>query len=425
MLNRRQFGKQLAATPLMAGLMPALSSAAGPEEVTKKKIAFLGTEVYKHSHAQHFLDRFAIVFATDGQWHDPEVEIASVYIEQFKERDIGKQRIKRYGLKQFLTIEEALTLGSSKLAVDGVIIIGEHGSYPKNEKGQTLYPRYDWFKRVVKVFEDSGRSVPIFNDKHLSTDWTQCREMVNDAKRLGFPLYAGSSLPVTWRLPTFELPLNTPLKESVCVAYGGIDSYDFHALETAQCMSERRAGGEVGIRSVHALKGEKLWAILEASQRQDTRKLFVSALSRSHNLPVDNGYPTAPVTFEWARVALPEMTGYLIEHLDGFRTSIFLTGIRDFNYAGQRSDTGEIIGCQMYLPMPGQSATTADFFNPLSHRVEEMFVNGKTLYPIERTLLTSGMVIGGVESLFAGQVPYECKDMGIKYQAPEQTMFWK
>ena len=33
----------------------------------------------------------------------------------------------------------------------------------------------------------------------------------------------------------------------MCVCYGGVDSYDFHGLETAQCMSERRRGGEVGI----------------------------------------------------------------------------------------------------------------------------------------------------------------------------------
>ena len=77
--------------------------------------------------------------------------------------------MKRYGLKLYPSIEEALTLGTSKLAVDGVVIIAEHGKYPRNKKGQTLYPRYEWFKECVKVFEKSGRGVPVFNDKHLST----------------------------------------------------------------------------------------------------------------------------------------------------------------------------------------------------------------------------------------------------------------
>ena len=172
---------------------------------------------------------------------------------------LPRGRIQRHGLRLYPTIEEALTLGGEKLAVDGVIIIGEHGDYPTNEKGQRRYPRYEWFKRVVKVFEASGRSVPVFNDKHLSTDWSECVEMVEDSRRLDFAFLAGSSLPVTRRMPSIDMPYDAPLKESVCVGYGGIDSYDFHALETAQCMSERRAGGEKGVSQIHALRGENLF----------------------------------------------------------------------------------------------------------------------------------------------------------------------
>ncbi len=140
---------------------------------------------------------------------------------------------------------------------------------------------------------------------------------------------------------------------------------------------------------------------------------------------MDNGFPSAPVTYEWARQALPDTTGYFIEHLDGFHTAIFLTAVRDFNYAGMRADDGEIVGCQMYLPMPGQSATTADFFTPLCRNIEEMFLSGTTPYPIERTLLTSGMVIGGVESLFAEGKPFVTDDMAVRYKAPAESMFWR
>lgn len=421
MLTRRHFAQSLAAGLALPCLALPRSTHAAQ---ARKRIAFLGTDVYQHSHAQHFLDRFSMGYAMGGRWHDPQVDIASVYLDQFNEKDIGRQRVERYGHQLFPTVSDALTLGGNELAVDGVVIIGEHGKYPKNDRGQTLYPRYQWFKEVVKVFEASGRAVPVFNDKHLSTNWIECREMVADAQRLKFPFYAGSSLPVTWRLPSYDLPWGAPLVESVCVAYGGIDSYDFHALETAQCMSERRQGGEVGIKSVHAARGAKLYELLEQPARETTRQLFVSALCRSHNLPVETGYPTGPVTYDWAKQTLPDTTGYLIEHLDGFHTAVFMTGIRDFNYAGQLSD-GRVIGCQMYLPMPGSSATTADFFNPLSHHVEQMIVQGKTAYPIERTLLTSGMVIAGVESLFQDQTVVATPEMAIRYTAPEQSMFWR
>ena len=408
---------------LVASAAAALAPAVARGNARRKRIAFLATEVRRHSHAQHFLDRHTLGYAWGGQWVAPRFDVASVYIDQFPEGDLARGRIARHKLRRFPTIAEALTLGTSKLSVDGVVIIGEHGKYPKNEKGQTLYPRYEWFKEVVKVFEDSGRSVPVFNDKHLSTTWRRCAEMVGDSKRLGFPFLAGSSLPVTWRLPAIEMPLGVPLAESVCVCYGGVDSYDFHGLETAQCMSERRRGGEVGIRRVQAVRGAGMWEQLAAADRQLTRKLLVAALTRSHNLPVETGYPSDRVTFEWARQALPETLAYFIEHRDGFRTTLFLAAIRDFNYAGLRTDNGEIVSCQMYLPMPGQSATTADFFSPLVRHIETLVLDGRAPYPVERTLLTSGMVIGGVESLFRGQARVETPEMEVRYEAPRESLF--
>jgi hypothetical protein len=249
--------------------------------------------------------------------------------------------------------------------------------------------------------------------------------MVEDSKRLKFPFLAGSSLPVTWRFPAIDMPVDTPLKESVCVGYGGVDSYDFHALETAQCMSERRKGGEVGIASVTALKGDALWAEMEKPSREDTRKLFAAAMTRSHNLPVEGGFPTAPVTYEWGKKVMGGAIAYFIEHRDGFKTTMFLCPIQDFNYAGMRSDNGQIISCQMYLPMPTHGSTTADFFNPLARHIETLVLEGKTPYPVERTLLTSGMVIGGVESLASGGAKYDTPQMQVTYRNDGPSAFWR
>jgi hypothetical protein len=416
MLTRRSF----LATPAVACTSRALGSQAAP----RKRIAFIGTVVHEHSHAQHFLDRLVMGQAWGGQWVAPRLDVASVYIDQFPPgTDLGRERIRRYGLRKFRTVTEALTLGGSKLAVDGVVIIGEHGNYPANLKGQRLYPRYEWFKEVVKVFESSGRAVPVFNDKHLSTTWEHCAEMVADSKRLGFPFLAGSSLPVTWRLPSIDMLYDAPLVESVCVGYGGVDSYDFHGLETAQCMSERRRGGEVGIESVHAVRGDKMWEMLASPQREATRRLMVAALCCSHNLPVRGGYPTDPVTFEWARHAISNTLAYFIQHRDGFRTTLFLAPIKDFNYAGLRRDTGEIVACQMYLPMPTQSATTADFFNPLVRHIENMVLENRAPYRVERTLLTSGMVIGAVDSLYGGGVSIATPQMEVRYHGPRESQF--
>jgi hypothetical protein len=188
-------------------------------------------------------------------------------------------------------------------------------------------------------------------------------------------------------------------------------------------MSERRKGGEVGIENVHAARGAKLWELLAAPDRELTQRLVVAALCRSHNLPVEGGYPTDRVTFEWAQKTLTNSTGYLIQHRDGFRTTMLLAPIRDFNYAGLRRDTNEIVSCQMYLPMPTQSATTADFFNPLVRHIETMILENRAPYPVERTLLTSGMVIAGVESLHKGQEPVQTPEMEVRYQGPRESLF--
>ena len=178
----------------------------------------------------------------------------------------------------------------------------------------------------------------------------------------------------------------------------------------------------MGISSVLALKDAKVWEYM--ASRPTTQRLLVSALTRSHNLPVVDGYPTGPVTYEWARQAFPNPIAYFIQHRDGFKTAMFLLPIRDFNYAGLRSDRDEIIACQMYLPMPGQSATTADFFNPLVHHIERMVIENRAPYPVERTLLTSGMTLAAVESLHRGQVVVETPQMAVKYKAPKKSQFW-
>ena len=430
-MERRRFlktaglGSALLATPLSAPFQASQVSATPAATGRRPKIAFLGTVVRRHSHAQHFLDRHTLGYTWKGRWQTPRIEVGSVFIDQFPEQDLAKSRIKRHGLKLYPTIEEALTLGGSKLAVDGVVLIGEHGDYPTNEKGQHLYPRYDWFKKVVKVFEDSGRSVPVFNDKHLSADWGECVEMVEDSRRLDFAFLAGSSLPVTRRIPAIDMPLGTALRESVCVAYGGVDSYDFHALETAQCMSERRKGGEVGISQLHAIRGQRVWEKLENKNHIDTRKLIVSALTRSHNLPVSGGYYTGKITFDWVKRTFPNPLAYFIEHLDGFKTTMILTSIRDFNYAGLRADNNEIISTQMYLPMPTHGSTTADFFHPLCRHIEDAVITNEVPYPVERTLLTSGMTLAGVESLHLGQVPVKTPDMNVRYKVGSKSTFWR
>ena len=155
--------------------------------------------------------------------HRPDMDLVSVYVDQTPKNTLIHDRLRRFpSMKKYPTIAEALTLGGSHLAVDGVLLIAEHGNYPKNEKGQTLYPRYEFFKEIVQVFRDSQRSVPVFNDKHLSWKWEWAKEMVDISRELDFAFMAGSSVPVTPRLPSIDMPLGVEVEEALCLAVGGI-----------------------------------------------------------------------------------------------------------------------------------------------------------------------------------------------------------
>ena len=162
----------------------------------RKKIAAIITTYYPHSHADVIVTKFLKGFPTDEKLEEPRVEIVSMYLDQVHARDVGLVLAKEYGVPRYDTITQALCLGGKELAVDGVLVIGEHGDYAWNEKGQHLYPRRYFFEQICGVFATSGRSVPVFSDKHLSWSWQQAKWMYDRAKELNVPFMAGSSLPL-------------------------------------------------------------------------------------------------------------------------------------------------------------------------------------------------------------------------------------
>ena len=393
----------------------------------RPKLAAVCTTYFKYSHAQHIVDRFLEGYGWNGTHHHPPMDLVSIYIDQIRADDVSKSRLEQFpAMQRYPSIAEALTLGGSKLAVDGVVLVGEHGRYPRNEKGQTQYPRYEFFKQIVKVFNDSGRSVPVFNDKHLSWNWDWAKEMYDTSRRMGFPMMAGSSLPVTWRTPSIEMPLGARIREALCVCYGGVDSYDFHGLETLQCMVERREGGESGVKWVQAYRGDAFWNAHESGVWP--KDLVDAALCRSHTLkPAREGFNHIMPSADQMRALVKDPVAYRYQHQDGLMsTMILMSGlVEDFNFAAQVDGQRGIFSTQMYLPMPPARTSLANFFSPLVNNFEQMYLTGKETYPLERTLLTTGLTAAGVESLFRQQARYDTPHLAIRYQPPKQSTFWR
>ena len=365
-----------------------------------KRIAAIITAYYPYSHADVIVTKFLKGFPTDDGLQEPQVEIASFYLDQIHERDVGKELAKEHGVTIYQSIAKALTLGGKELAVDGVLIIGEHGDYAWNEKEQHLYPRRFFLEQVCGVFASSGRSVPVFSDKHLSWSWEQARWMCERTAELAVPFMAGSSLPVSYRRPWLEYDLDTELSEAVSIAYGGLDSYGFHALEMLQCMVERRSGGETGVRSVQCLEGDAVWEA--GASGLWSRDLFDAAIDKIEDKK--EGDP---------QQHCDNPAVYLLEYADGLKAATFiLSGFTSgWAYAGRRH-SGEIDAAEFFLggdPHP--------HFSYLCLNAQDLFLSGKPGYPVDRTLLVSGVLEALLDSRHRGHVPIGTPHLGVSYRS--------
>ncbi len=421
--NRRDFLGTLAATSSGSLFLPEIH-AEELAQTPRKKLVVITTEWRYHSHAWHMAERFLVGYPINGRWHRPAFDVVSAYVDQFPEKDLARKRSSEFGFKIYPSIAEALRCGGDKMAVDAVLIIGEHGDYPKTEFEQTKYPRYEFFKQVTDVYRKDGKTAPVFNDKHLSWKWEWAKEMVETSRELNFAFCAGSSLPVTWRMPAIEMPLGQEVEELMSVAIGGIDSYDFHALEVIQCMAERRRGGETGVASMQALRGESVWKAMETGSWEKggwNPRLFEACLTRSHTLAqpesFSDRFPTSAQMREWVK----DPIAYRFDYNDGTKATMLLMNglVGDFTFAAKLKNQDEPLSTLFHLPPNPNVVYSAS----LMSKAEETFVNHKSPYPIERTLLTSGLVEAAVRSLGRGQKRLPTPYLDIRYQPTRESTF--
>jgi len=427
MLSRREFCAAMG-TGLAAATAPAWSATPfAADDKPRKKLAIICTHWTMQSHAQHMGDRFLTGYPLEGSWHHPPLDVVALYVDQTPEKDQSKQRAEEYGFKIYPTVAEAVCLGGDKLAVDAVLIIGEHGKYPLSEYGQIQYPRYEFFKAVTDVYRKSGQTAPIFNEKHLSWNYDWAREMVAISKELKFPFLAGSSLPMTWRMPDIELPLDSEPEEILVMSDGNVDVYDFHALETLQCLAERRKGGETGLKWLQATRGDGVWTMLEAASWDKggwSPQLFEACLSRSQTLgQAREGFGHRYPDLADLKKLVAEPIAYRFQYNDGLKATMLLMNglVSDFNAAVTLKGEKTPWSTMFHLP----PKTNVVYSAALMSKAEEMFLTGKAPYPVERTLLTSGLVSAGMESLHKDGKKLHTPHLAVSYQPPKEPQFWR
>ena len=306
--------------------------------------------------------------------------------------------------------------------MDAVLIIGEHGNYPRNEKGQILYPRYEFFEQCAKVFEQDGRAVPVYNDKHLSYSFEKAKAMVDTSRRLRFPMLAGSSIPVTWRLPAIDLPLGCEIEEALMVGVGG-SRPDGLPRARRPAVHGGAAPRRRDRREGRATAGRRC-GLEGGDEGRYSKELLTSALSRSDTplgLTVTDGRTQDLVKSGELQKLAKKPAAYFIEYRDGLKaTMLMLDGaLKDFNFAARLNGSPQIRSTQFLLtPEPNVTYSAC-----LMHKVEQMFETGAAPYPVERTLLVSGMLESCLTSKIQDHVRLETPHLSVAYKAPQQSQF--
>ncbi|HQX52449.1 MAG TPA: hypothetical protein PLR25_21185 [Planctomycetaceae bacterium] len=386
-----------ATTTASSGLVwPAIAGAA--TAIKPKSVAAVLTAYEKGLHADVLIGKILEGWKQDGGT-GPALKLASMYVDQFTDRDMARLMSQKYGVPIFDTIESAVTVGSNHIPVDGVISIGEHGTYPSNSKGQVLHPRRRFFEEITDTFQNFGRVVPVFSDKHLGPEWADAKWMYDRSREMKVPFMAGSSMTVGYREPEIVVPFGCEIEAAVGIGYSGLDIYGSHALEFFQCHVERRKNAEKGVQWVQCLQGEAVWKVLDDGVV--SKELFAAALAA-----VSQQQKDLRQSKDW--------TLFLFQYADGLLGSVFMLP--------------EIaMGTSIAWKIKGNSPLQATRFDErtepryphfawLLKGIERMIHSGRVSYPVERTLLTSGILDRALTSLAQGQKKLMTQELEIQYQ---------
>ena len=349
---------------------------ASPQASQRLPVAGLVADWFPRSHPDVILARLLKTHTLDGKGEPSPLKLVSLYRDRPTERDMGQELAKQYGLKVCDSTAEALTLGTDKLQVDGVLLSTEWAPYPESPTGQTMYPHRQMFEQIIEVYKASGRVAPVFIDKHLADTWEDSKWIYDTAEQMKIPLMAGSSLPVAWRHPAVDVHDEKPLKQIVGISYHTLDTYGFHGVETVQCLAEKRKGGETGIKAVQCLTGQAVW---DAAGDLYDPQLLERALGHVTWPPRPKDKPIQQL------VKKPVL--FVMDYVDGLRVCVFTLNPAVAQWtAAWKYDDGEVVSTQFWL----QQDPPYGHFSRQTKGVEQMIVTGKPAWPVERTLMTSG-----------------------------------
>ena len=369
-----------------------------------KRVAAVVTEYRCNTHADAIVSRVFQTDTLDGKGPQRRLKVVSLYMDQLPKGELGRALAKKHGFAISRSVAGALTLGGDHLVVDAVLLVAEHGDYPSSPTGQTIYPKRRLFEQIVDVFRRTGQVVPVFIDKHLADNWNDASWIYETARALNIPLMAGSSLPVTWRDPPDDVQKESRLAEILVLSYRTLDSYGFHALEIAQALAEVRKGGESGVARVRCVEGAEVWRRLDR-RRGRPRPAQTRPRGAAHQAP------RGPVA-AGPRQGADSLSGDLPRWPE--RADLDLKRAVGEWSGAWRDEADTAVHASLFY---AQEARPQMHFTYLLRGIETMFLTGKPTWPVERTLLTSGVMDRLLISRKEGGRLIETPELGLSYQS--------
>jgi hypothetical protein len=396
------------------------SSAASPQ----KRIAAITSTFSMRSVADNIITRLLQGYWIGNSFHESQCNVVSLYVDQMEAIGLGPRISEAYGIALTHSVPEALMSGKGSLAVDGVVLICDDDidDVVRARSSQDL--KFRLFEQIVNVFRKTGRSVPVFCAGRLAADLDHAKRMQQWSREMSFPLMAGAPTAVTFRRPDLdyplphdfddaplgdrahhELPLGVDFDEALVICPSGLAAA-FGGLEIAEAFLERRRGGETGVRSLECLLDAAVWK--SAQDGHWSTELMHAAWARAKE--------TGNLRPEEAEH--PELC--LIEYNDGTRSAILSLGdmVSEFLAAFRLKGRKEIDSTLCYMP-----AGSANEFSMLVEGITRMVMTGVCPYPIERSLLTTGVFFEwlGLRHQSGGKI--ETPTLNIAYAASEHSFY--
>jgi hypothetical protein len=232
--------------------------------------------------------------------------------------------------------------------------------------------------------------------------------MMDVASDLKIPFMAGSSVPLAERRPTLELPDNSVIEEAVSIHSGGLESYDFHAMEVLQSFVESRRGGETGVSEVQFSEGDAVWKAAEEGRWSES--LGLAAL-RSYD---GDKISSLRDFIEPSDGKVHPVHVILIKYRDGLKATILRMGnsAKRWCFACRVAGKSAPLATSMYVG----PWNNRNLFKALSHAIQSFIRERKSPYPVERTYLVTGILAAAMDSRFAGHEKLPTPQLDIAYK---------